>query len=220
MILDFLNQSKRAVNGACWLLSSMPATYLLLQALNNNLTNNPFAYLVGYTGHWAIAFFAISYAVSPTRRCLSQLAKALKLNQGRRLSDWNFLFYNRRMLGLCSFYYASLHFFIYLNYEIDFDFREFYLEITERTFLSFGLLGWCLLFVLAVTSPGFVQKSIKRFWKTIHRLVHLAAVLLLAHIIYQAKFIAWSEWLYIALLISFAVYRGGYYVAHRRSNDD
>lgn len=207
MLVHSINKHRKTINKILWLFSACPALYLLVRYVQNELTQNPFEYLIQFTGHWAIVFFLLSFAITPVRRWLRYLASNNKWSYGKRLTDWNFLIYHRRLLGLCSFYYACIHFFIYLNFELDFDWNELYFEITERVFITLGLVSWLLLLVLALTSPDFMQKRLKKNWRTIHKLVYLAAPILLGHIILEAKMLHWHHWNYLILLLILLFHR-------------
>jgi sulfoxide reductase heme-binding subunit YedZ len=123
------------------------------------------------------------------------------------LADWNFLIYNRRLLGLCSFYYASAHLNIYLYYELSFEWTEFYFEITERIFIALGLISWLLLMILALTSPDMMQKRLKKNWRRIHKLIYLIVPIVLAHLILETKIMQWYLWVYLALLATLSIHR-------------
>ena len=72
----------------------IPAAALVLDAFQGDLTANPIEYITHTTGDWAIRFLVITLAVTPIRR----------------ITGWNPVIQLRRMLGLFSFFYATLHF--------------------------------------------------------------------------------------------------------------
>jgi sulfoxide reductase heme-binding subunit YedZ len=207
MFLLSLNKHRKIINKILWLLGLCPGVFIASRYINNNMTENPFEFLIQHTAHWAMVFFILSYAITPIRRWLRFYASLRKWTYGKRLSDWNFLIYNRRLIGLCSFYYGTSHLFIYLYFELDFDWSEFYLETTERFFITLGLIGWLLLLLLAVTSPDFIQKLLKKNWRRIHKLVYLAVPIILGHSILEAKIIHWYLWVYLILLAIFSLHR-------------
>jgi len=202
-----LNTHRKVLNKLLWLFSLGPSAYIVISLVRDDMTANPFEFLTQQTGHWAMVFFMLSFAITPLRRWLRFWASFRKWTFGKRLADWNFLVYNRRLLGLCCFYYASMHLYIYLYYELGFDWGELYFEITERVFISLGLVGWLLLLLLALTSPDAMQKKLKKNWRRIHKLVYWVVPILLGHLILEAKFMQWYLWVYLFLLITLSLHR-------------
>lgn len=159
---------------------------------------NPYEFLMNASGHCAVVFFIISYAIVPIRRWSTWLCRKLKCSYGKRLSDWNFLIYNRRMLGLNAFYYALIHLLVYLYFEIDFDMELLVYEL-KRYFIVVAWLAFIILSLLAATSPSWVQKKLKKKWKKIHRLVDTLVLLLPLHIYLQSSIPDSYFWAYLAL---------------------
>lgn len=207
MLLVSINTHRKVLNKLLWLVSFSPAVYIVISFILNNMTANPFEFLIQQTGHWAMVFFLLSYAITPLRRWLRFWASYRRWSFGKRLADWNFLIFNRRLLGLCCFYYASAHLNIYLYYELSFDWTEFYFEITERIFISLGLISWLLLMILALTSPDMMQKRLKKNWRRIHKLVYLIVPIVLTHLILETKIMQWYLWVYLALLATLSIHR-------------
>jgi len=58
----------------------------------------------------------------------------------------------RRMLGLYSFFWATLHFAIYISLDLGFDFSLLGEEIFKRPYLTIGAVCWVILLLLAATS--------------------------------------------------------------------
>jgi sulfoxide reductase heme-binding subunit YedZ len=181
-----LNKHKKPVNAMLWLLSLLPFLYVIYCYFVVSLAN-PFEFLIVHSGRWAMIFFLASYGVSPFCRLITVVAAKQRWARGKRLADWNFVIFQRRMLGLNSFYYAGLHFFVYFNFEIDFSFEEWYSEISERYFVLVGSVALLLLVVLAATSLDNIQRLLKKKWKTVHKLIYPTAVLLIMHIVMVEK---------------------------------
>ena len=143
----------------------IPAAALALDAFRGDLTANPIEYITHTTGDWAIRFLVITLAVTPIRR----------------ITGWNPVIQLRRMLGLFSFFYATLHFLTWFVLDWFFDFRQMAEDIVMRPFVTLGMATYVMLIALAVTST---QRSIRRLgrkWTQLHRLVYVAAVTALVH---------------------------------------
>jgi sulfoxide reductase heme-binding subunit YedZ len=143
----------------------IPAAALALDAFQGDLTANPIEYITHTTGDWAIRFLVITLAVTPIRR----------------ITGWNPIIQLRRMLGLFSFFYATLHFLTWFVLDWFFDFRQMAEDIAMRPFITLGMATYVMLLALALTST---QKSIRRLgrkWTLLHRLIYAAAVTALIH---------------------------------------
>jgi sulfoxide reductase heme-binding subunit YedZ len=143
----------------------IPAAALALDAFRGNLTANPIEYITHTTGDWAIRFLVITLAVTPLRR----------------ITGWNPIIQLRRMLGLFSFFYATLHFLTWFVLDWFFDFRQMAEDIAMRPFITLGMATYVMLLALALTST---QKSIRRLgrkWTLLHRLISVSAGTALLH---------------------------------------
>ena len=143
----------------------IPAAALIADAWRGNLTANPIEYITHATGDWAIRFLIITLAVTPIRR----------------ITGWNPIIQLRRMLGLFSFFYATLHFLTWFVLDWFFDVRQMAEDVAMRPFITLGMATFLMLLALALTST---QKSIRRLgrrWTQLHRLIYVAACTALLH---------------------------------------
>jgi sulfoxide reductase heme-binding subunit YedZ len=85
------------------------------------------------------------------------------------------------MLGLFSFFYASLHFAIWLWLDQDFDLIEMLKDVVKRPFITMGFISLVLLFPLALTSTHSAQRKLGRRWAHLHRLIYLIACTAILH---------------------------------------
>jgi len=198
--IEYCNAHRLGVNRSLWCLSCIPLAYITGLFYADLVGENPFEFLMNHTGHWAMFFFTFTLAITPMRRWLRFFCKARRLPYGKRMSDWNFLIHNRRMLGLLSFYYACFHGLTYLYFEIDFDWNELLYDISSRIHIILGISAWALLFLLAITSPTRIQIALRRNWRRIHRAIYVIAILLVCHLIYEAKLLDWYIQLYLFII--------------------
>ena len=63
------------------------------------------------------------------------------------------------MLGLFTFFYASLHFLSFVGFDHSFDLTDIALDVVKRPFVTVGFAAFCLLVPLAATSN---QLAIRR----------------------------------------------------------
>lgn len=178
----------------------LPALHLLWRWQNQDLGINPFATLSHTLGHVALVFLLITLAITPLRRGLRLLCATLKLEDGKRLADWNFLIRARRQLGLHGFFYASLHALTYLQLEVLWDWHYLKDELTQKPYLALGLAAWVITFLLAITSPKVVIRHLHHWWRRLHRLMYLLIILAIAHYWGAAK--VGNPWPLICALIA------------------
>ena len=143
-----------------FLAALVPALWLLAAALSNNLGANPIEAITRSLGDWALRFLLLTLTVSPLRR----------------LTGWRWLLGYRRMLGLYSFFYASLHLLSYIVLDQFFYWPEIWADIIKRPYITVGMASFLLLIPLAVTSTTGWMRRLGRNWQRLHRLVYLIAI--------------------------------------------
>jgi len=83
----------------------------------------------------------------------------------------------RRYLGVASFAYATAHLAAYLAHQDGSRIAE---DLAQAGFWT-AWIAFAICVPLAVTSNDLSLRLLRRGWKNLHRLVHLAAVLVFAH---------------------------------------
>jgi sulfoxide reductase heme-binding subunit YedZ len=167
---DRIAASKPLVFAACLL----PLALLVIDTQRGTLGPDPVARLEHATGIWALRFLLVTLAITPLRTW----------------TGWNALVRYRRMLGLFAFFYASLHFLIYLVVDLGGFWSQIFAEIAKKPFITVGFLAWLLLVPLAITSTKGMMRRLGRRWQALHRLVYLIGVLAVLHFLWQVK---WGE---------------------------
>ena len=161
-----------------------PTLVLIWDSVTGGLSVNPVEDITHRTGNWALRFLLLTLAVTPFRW----------------LSGWNGAMRYRRMLGLFTFWYASLHFSTYIVFDHFFDIRSITDDVIERKYVTAGFLAFILLLPLAVTSTqGWIRRLGKR-WLVLHRLVYVAAVAGVVHFLWLVKLETSEPLVYAAVL--------------------
>ena len=137
----------------------------------NALTANPGDYITDQTGTWALAFLFISLTITPIRR----------------LTGWHPIIKLRRMLGLFSFFYATLHLSTWVVFIHYFDTSFMLEDVVMRRFITVGMATYLILLALALTSNRFALRKLGRKWQTLHRLAYVAAVCAVIHFWWLVK---------------------------------
>ena len=142
------------------------------EAFHGSWGANPTQFLEHATGDWTLRFLAITLAVTPLR-------KILIMPQLIRF---------RRMLGLFAFFYACLHFSIYLGLDQVLDFHSVWADVMKRRYITVGFTGFVLLIPLAVTSTaGWIRRLGGRRWQMLHRAIYLTAIAGVIHFYWLVK---------------------------------
>ena len=154
-----------------FLLCLLPLCLLLFNAYHNNLTANPIKEITHFTGSWALNFLLITLSVTPLRK----------------LTGFNALVRYRRMLGLFTFFYASLHFLTYLVLDQFFDWQEIVRDVAKRPYITVGFTAFALLVPLAATSTHAMIRRLGKNWRRLHSLIYLIGVCAIIHYLWLVK---------------------------------
>lgn len=161
----FENFIKAQLRPLVFLLSLIPLFRLFWFGWTNQLTANPIEFLTRSTGTWALVFLCITLAITPLRH----------------ITGWHHLVRLRRMLGLFCFFYASLHFLIWIGLDHQGDWTAIGKDFVKRTYITMGLATFTLLIPLALTSNTWSQKKLGHYWGKLHRIIYLIAIFALLH---------------------------------------
>ncbi|GGY52522.1 protein-methionine-sulfoxide reductase heme-binding subunit MsrQ [Bacterioplanes sanyensis] len=170
----------------------LPLIYLLQAVIRvqqgewNLLGPEPGRAIVFFTGTWAFNLMLATLAVSPTAKH----------------TGWRWLLLHRRMLGLFTFFYASLHLLAYSALLLEWRWMEITQEIIERPYLTLGMLAWLILLPLALTSTKGWQRRLKRRWKSLHKWSYPAAAFMAVHYLLQIRSSWFEPVLYTILVLA------------------
>lgn len=173
-----------------FLLALAPLLWLAWRAVTDDLGAEPIRELELETGRWTLRLLAATLALTPLRR----------------LSGWNGLVKYRRMLGLFTFAYATVHLGLWVGPDYLFAFDQMAEEIAKHRYILVGMATWLLLLPLALTSTkGAIRRLGGARWNRLHRLVYLAAITGTVHYLWAVKKDTLWPLLYLA---TFAVLLG------------
>jgi methionine sulfoxide reductase heme-binding subunit len=163
---------RAGLKAAVALLALLPLARLGMHFFTDALGANPIEEVMNRLGFWTLMLLLATLACTP-----------LKI-----LFGWNWPLAVRRMLGLFTFAYASLHFAVYLVLDQFFDWGAILEDVAQRKFITIGFLAFLLLLPLAVTSTN---RMVKRLgfprWKRLHRLSYLAGAAGVIHFLWRVK---------------------------------
>lgn len=164
---------------------SRPSTALTLRILTHVGALLPLAWVVAdllynvnpiqaatlRTGRYALILLLLSLACTP-------------LNA---LFGWRAVMPLRRTLGLYAFFYAALHFLIFIGLDYGFKPALILSAIFEKRYALAGLAAFLVLLALAATSSRGWMNRLGPNWKRLHRLVYVAGLLAIIHFLWLVK---------------------------------
>ncbi len=147
-------------------LGLIPLAWLVWRTASDQLGANPAETLIRATGDWTLRGLCLTLAVTPLRVVLG----------------WPELARFRRLLGLLTFGYASLHLVCYAWFDMGLDWPDIVHDIPKRPFVLVGSLAFVLLTLMAATSwNGAIRRLGAQRWQALHRSVSAVAVLAVLH---------------------------------------
>ena len=155
----------KIIKAGLFLLACVPFVRLIIFAYLDQLGANPLEAITRNTGDWTLYMLCITLSITPLRR----------------LSGWSWLLAMRRMLGLFTFFYASLHFLAFYWFDHFFDVQAMLIDVLKRPFIAMGFATFLLLLPLAVTSTNRMMRRLGKRWKTLHQLIYLIILTGLVH---------------------------------------
>lgn len=160
------NRQVSCLKAIVFALALLPFVRLVFAAFYDHLGANPLEFITRNTGDWTLYFLCMTLAMTPLRKLL----------------HWNWLIRLRRMLGLFTFFYASLHFLTFLWFDHFFDLEEMWRDVIKRPFITVGFITFVLLLPLAMTSTnGMIKRLGGQRWQWLHRLIYVIAPLGVLH---------------------------------------
>lgn len=182
---------ERAPNPYPWLKPGVaigcliPLALMISDAARGQLGADPVAIALNRLGLLALICLLASMAATPLRL----------------VCGWFWPLRLRRMLGLFAFFFAALHFGVYIGVDQGFALGAVLQDVAERKFITVGFAALLVLVPLAATSPQRVRRALgPKRWQRLHRLVYLAGALAALHFIWRVKRDLTEPVLYATLL--------------------
>lgn len=181
-----MSRKSRIVLKVCvWILCLLPLAVLAYRAATGDLTANPISFVTNWLGQWTFRLLLASLALTPLR-VLFGISWQINL---------------RRLVGLFAFFYACLHFSVWILVDHFFNWDQMVADIVKRRYITVGMLALTLLVPLAVTSTSSMVKRLGgTHWRRLHRLVYVIGMLAALHFLWLAKKGRTDQYLYAAIL--------------------
>jgi methionine sulfoxide reductase heme-binding subunit len=176
-----------------FLLGLTPLAWLLIDIQFNRLGANPIEAVHIFLGDWTLRFLCLSLTISPLNK----------------MTTWKWPLRYRRMIGLFTFFYATLHLLNYAILDHALAWCMIGMDIIESPFIIMGLITYLILLPMAVTSTKAWQRHLGVYWKKLHRLIYVASITGVIHYVWQLKGNLVQPLTYafiVALLLGFRVF--------------
>lgn len=132
---------------------------------HDQLTANPIEFLSRSSGTWTLVCLLVTLSISPLRHITGQSA----------LIRW------RRMCGLFTFFYATLHALSWAWWDQGLVFTAMINDVINRPFIAAGFFAFIGLLLLALTSTHGSMRWLGHNWQRLHRLIYVIAIAAIAH---------------------------------------
>ena len=183
------------------ILSLTPLGWIIAEHFIRGLGANLIERILHQTGDLALSFLLITLAATPARQ----------------ITGWTWPLKLRRMAGLFTFFYASLHFLTYVAMERFFSWDIIKKDIMRPRIIT-GFVSFLILIPLAITSSdlALLREGIKR-WQKFHRLTYLAATAGIIHYLWLVKRDRKMPLVYAAVFAVFIAYRVVHWISRKRT---
>ena len=177
---------------AVFIVSLFPLLWLILQVFTAGLGANPIEKILHHMGDWTLNFLMITLTISPFQQ-MTGLTWPLRL---------------RRMIGLFSFFYATLHVLTYVAIDQFFAWDAIIKDIVKHKRIIVGMVSYILLIPMAITSTNrMVQRLGFKRWQDLHRLIYVAALGGVIHFLWMVKIDIRKPLIYIGILVLLLSFR-------------
>jgi len=186
---------------AVFVLCLTPLLYFIWHAQFQGLGEEPVKAVTHFTGDWTLRFLLLTLGITPLRR----------------ISGVHALLRFRRMLGLFAFFYACLHFTIYLL-DQSFDWSFIIEDVVEHPYVTVGFSCFILLLPLVMTSThGMVKRLGARRWQRLHKMIYVIAIGGVLHFLWLVKKDITEPMYYAIALTALLGYRLYFYYKSRNT---
>lgn len=162
---------ERTIRVGVFLACLLPFLWVVYGVIDSRLGPDPAETLMHITGEWSLRMLALTLLVSPLRSWTG-VAWLIKL---------------RRMLGLFAFFYACIHFGVFLQFYTGWSGEALAEELAERPYISAGFAAWLIMLPLALTSARRIRRRMGALWASLHKQVYSVAIIACLHLLWQAR---------------------------------
>ena len=192
MLIQWINTGLRKIpTWVLYLILLIPGLLTLAAGLTDNLGPEPINELEEELGEFALKLLILGLAVSP-------LLHFARINLVRF----------RRVIGVMAFAYVMAHFLVWFLLDLQ-SLSHTWTEIAKRPYVTVGMAGFIAMIPLALTSNDLSVRRLGRFWRVLHRLTYLVAILAGLHFIMLSKGFDVEALAHMVVILAFLALRIG-----------
>lgn len=145
--------------------------FTILDYFSGQLTANPIEELTKRAGKFTLITLLLTLSCTPCKILLG----------------WNQIIKARRLLGLYSFFFATLHFLTFIGLDYALNLELLIKDVAKKRYVIAGFSVYIILTLLAATSFRFFKVKLGDHWRYIQALIYPAASLAVLHFAWQMK---------------------------------
>jgi sulfoxide reductase heme-binding subunit YedZ len=192
MLIQWINTGLRKIpTWVLYLVLLIPGLLTIVAGLTDNLGPEPINKLEEELGEFALKLLILGLAVSP-------LLHFTRINLVRF----------RRAIGVMAFAYVMAHFLVWFLLDLQ-SLSHIWTEIAKRPYVTVGMAGFIAMIPLALTSNDLSVRRLGRFWRVLHRLTYLVAILAGLHFIMLSKGFDVEALAHMVVILAFLALRIG-----------
>ena len=192
MLIQWINTGLRKIpTWVLYLVLLIPGLLTIVAGLTDNLGPEPINELEEELGEFALKLLILGLAVSP-------LLHFTRINLVRF----------RRAIGVMAFAYVIAHFLVWFLLDLQ-SLSHIWTEIAKRPYVTVGMAGFIAMIPLALTSNDLSVRRLGRFWRVLHRLTYLVAILAGLHFIMLSKGFDVESLAHMVVILAFLALRIG-----------
>ena len=190
MVIQWINTGLRKIpTWVLYLILLIPGLLTIVAGLTDNLGPEPINELEEELGEFALKLLILGLAVSP-------LLHFTRINLVRF----------RRAIGVMAFAYVMAHFLVWFLLDLQ-SLSHIWTEIAKRPYVTVGMAGFIAMIPLALTSNDLSVRRMDRFWRVLHRLTYLVAILAGLHFIMLSKGFDVESLAHMVVILAFLALR-------------
>jgi len=182
---------RKLLKPVVFLLGFVPLAWLGWDIYRGNVGGFPIEQAEIRTGRWALRFLLLTLAITPIRR----------------FTGWHWIIGYRRMFGLFTFFYATVHLSMYVGLDFFFAWDLMWADIRDHRYIYIGFATFLTMIPLALTSTKGWIRRLGRRWQTLHRLIYLTMVGALLHYLWAIKVVTPAVVAHVAVAIALLGWR-------------
>lgn len=192
MLIQRINTGLRKIpTWVLYLVLLIPGLLTIVAGLTDNLGPEPINELEEELGEFALKLLILGLAVSP-------LLHFTRINLVRF----------RRAIGVMAFAYVMAHFLVWFLLDLQ-SLSHIWTEIAKRPYVTVGMAGFIAMIPLALTSNDLSVRRLGRYWRVLHRLTYLVAILAGLHFIMLSKGFDVEALAHMVVILAFLALRIG-----------